>query len=154
MLWADTTDGVMKMRNAGDTAWIPLWDLTHGIFLSSQCHAISGSGGVANSPLFVAPFDCTIHKIYLASSQTTSGSDGSNHWEVAIENATAANTLKATAKNTDDEEFTQGVAWDVAVDQNLDIDDGDVLQLDLTKVGSPTSLTNKQFLIVLEYKRR
>lgn len=31
MLWADTTAGKMKQRNAGNTAWIELWDLTAGI---------------------------------------------------------------------------------------------------------------------------
>jgi len=33
MLWADTTAGIMKQRNAANTAWIEVWDLIAGIVI-------------------------------------------------------------------------------------------------------------------------
>ena len=36
LLWADTTSGKMKQRNASDTAFIEIWDLADGILVASS----------------------------------------------------------------------------------------------------------------------
>jgi hypothetical protein len=46
MLWADTTAGIMKMRNGANSAWISLWELD-GTFIASD---ISLSAGTAGAP--------------------------------------------------------------------------------------------------------
>ena len=42
MRWADTTAGVMKMRNGANSAWIPLYELD-GTFLASDISLAAGS---------------------------------------------------------------------------------------------------------------
>ena len=46
MLWADTTAGIMKMRNGANSAWISLWELD-GTFIATD---ISLSAGSAAAP--------------------------------------------------------------------------------------------------------
>lgn len=46
MLWADTTAGIMKMRNGANSAWISLWELD-GTFIASD---ISLSAGTVGAP--------------------------------------------------------------------------------------------------------
>jgi len=46
MLWADTTAGIMKMRNGANSAWISLWELD-GTFIATD---ISLSAGTAGAP--------------------------------------------------------------------------------------------------------
>ena len=42
MLWADTTAGIMKMRNGANSAWISLWELD-GTFIASDISLAAGS---------------------------------------------------------------------------------------------------------------
>ena len=46
MLWADTTAGIMKMRNGANSAWTSLWELD-GTFIATD---ISLSAGTAGAP--------------------------------------------------------------------------------------------------------
>jgi hypothetical protein len=46
MLWADTTAGIMKMRNGANSAWISLWELD-GTFIATD---VSLSAGTAGAP--------------------------------------------------------------------------------------------------------
>jgi hypothetical protein len=46
MTWADTTAGVMKMRNGANNAWISLWELD-GTFIATD---VSLSAGTAGAP--------------------------------------------------------------------------------------------------------
>jgi hypothetical protein len=46
MLWADTTAGIMKMRNGANSAWVSLWELD-GTFIATD---ISLSAGTAGAP--------------------------------------------------------------------------------------------------------
>ena len=46
MLWADTTAGIMKMRNGANSAWISLWELD-GTFIATD---ISLGAGTAGAP--------------------------------------------------------------------------------------------------------
>lgn len=43
MLWADTTSGLLKMRNAGDTAWVTVMSLAAGSLLKT---AATGSAAL------------------------------------------------------------------------------------------------------------
>jgi hypothetical protein len=42
MLWADTTAGIMKMRNGANSAWISLWELD-GTFIATDISLAAGS---------------------------------------------------------------------------------------------------------------
>ena len=46
MLWADTTAGIMKMRNGANSAWVSLWELD-GTFIATD---VSLSAGTAGAP--------------------------------------------------------------------------------------------------------
>jgi hypothetical protein len=45
MLWADTTAGIMKMRNGANSAWISLWELD-GTFIATDIALSAGGPGV------------------------------------------------------------------------------------------------------------
>ena len=117
----------------------------------SQCiqQVSAPSGTIA---LMVVPFALTVVRIVLIPTVTTSGSDGSNYWQAEVLNKKQAHAdLISSNKLTSTEEFTAFTMWDPGADQNLNLAANDVLQGQIGKTGSPTSLTDQNFTWVIDY---
>lgn len=141
MFWADTANGLLKMRDNADATWITIGpleeDLTYNVVLVNL-GAVSATGNYfLGSP---KEKSWKIHRVRILSDTTTSGSDGTDNWEFQIHNITAAADLLATAVDTDtDGEITLDVAYDIDADQNQTIAIDDVVRLEVVKNNSPTS---------------
>lgn len=151
MLWYDSTSSSeqLKQRNVADTGWTSLWDPDEGPrFMVMTPMRVSNTDTLC----FCAPFDCTILRMSYLPELATS-SDGSNYYTFQVHNRTAANTLIASAPTTNGNDFVANTRWDLGVDQNLSISESDVLESTATVTGSPTSLSGKDVLVLVEYKR-
>lgn len=150
MFWADTTNDLLKQRDKDDAAWLTLWDTGEGPRYISTVRART------NKPthlFFCAPFACTVKRVWLVSDTATVGSDASNNYAYQCHNRTASVTLGATAKKTSVEELTVHQRWLLTTDQNLDLAEGDVLDIVPTVSGSPTSLATADQILGIEFIR-
>ena len=43
--WADTTTGILKQRNAANTAWVSIWNMATGALIGNAATATNQSGG-------------------------------------------------------------------------------------------------------------
>jgi hypothetical protein len=82
MLWADTTAGIMKMRNGANSAWISLWELD-GTFIATD---ISLSAGTAGAPSLYFTGD-TNTGIYSPGADQVAISTNGSTGELFIDNA-------------------------------------------------------------------
>lgn len=92
--------------------------------------------------------------VYLVSDTATTGSDGTHNWTIQVANLTAANNLCSTAKTTNGAEIAADTRYSLGVDQNnakADLDGGDVLELQITKNGTPTDLSGARVIVQLDY---
>lgn len=113
---------------------------------------ISGISATANFICFSMPSAGTISSVKLVSDTTTSGSSAGNKWDFNVRNVTQAENLRSAVKSTNGAEITAEVTYDLGLDQNLSgIASGDVIRLDVTKTGSPTSLTSARIIVCVNY---
>ena len=92
--------------------------------------------------------------VYVISDTATTSSDGTNNWTFQVQNLTAANSLCSTAKTTNGAEIAGDTRYSLGVDQNnakADLDGGDVLELQITKNGTPTDLSSARVTIQIDY---
>ena len=67
-----------------------------------------------------------------------------------VANLTQTEDLMAAAWNTDDNaEIASEVTADLTINQNLDIAQGDIIELQIVKTGSPTSLSSARVKVYL-----
>ncbi len=103
--------------------------------------------------LFVAPYDCTIDQVLLVSDTAIAAND-TNYYSFQVQNLTAAAALLSSAQTT---QATGGTAitgdapYALSPDQNATISDGDVLELQVTGTGAPTTLATAEIVGVIEY---
>lgn len=92
--WADTTNGLLKIRNAGNTAWVSLFTLSTGrVLLSADSDTLDGQHGSYYQPASTAITTSNIGSQTVASAGNSDTLDG-NH---ASAFATAAQGAKADA---------------------------------------------------------
>jgi hypothetical protein len=148
MYWADTSGaGVLKQRNAADSAWIVLGPL--GVPWAFQVSRTEfGSVSVTTTKyLLIMPRKGNVTKLQLVCDTTSSSSSG-NEWTFQIVNVTATLDLFSAAPGTftsvggvgGGADFAPNVPIVLTPDQNALIDAGDVLELVVTEVGAATSL--------------
>ena len=116
--------------------------------------AVVRIGGLAGSDdryLMVAPSAGAVVQISIVSDTATSGSDGTNNWTMQVRNLTQGKDLLATAATTNGNEIAADTVWDLGPDQNLTLAANDVLELQVTKNGSPTDLSSAEILAQIEY---
>jgi len=108
--------------------------------------AISASG---NYFLTVAHSDIKISKVKLVV-DTTIAIDTTNYWQAQLANLTQIDDLLSTADNMNyDSALTADTPYTITPDQNQYLRDGDVLELQLTKVSSADNLSG--LLVEVEY---
>jgi len=150
MLWYDTTNKRIFQRDAADSAWVEL------LASNARNHAFAVSiriGGLAASAnFFIACPNENVHleDVVIISDTATSGSDGSNNYSVQLRNMTGASDLLTTAWDTfNDAEIGADAATIITLDQNQDVAADDVFEVQITKTGSPTSLSGAEMTLVL-----
>ena len=103
--------------------------------------------------IFVAPYDCKLDQVSVVSDTAVSASD-TNYYSFQVQNLTQAESLLASAvttKATGGTAITADVVYELGPDQNAVIDDGDVIELQVTETGTATDLTAAELLVVVEY---
>jgi hypothetical protein len=101
--------------------------------------------------LFAAPFKCHVVQVTLVSDTATSGSNGGDNWSFQLRNLTAANNLRATVKSTNGIEIGGDEVYSLDPDQNLKVSWYDVIELQVTKTGNPTSLAGAEIMVQVEF---
>ena len=155
MLWMDTSGiGVLNIRNAGNTLWIPVAQAAIAWQLKAVAAELtlptSGSVGdvsaTGNKTLLSMPVTGNILAVNILSATATTSTSG-NEWDFMLRNTTDSLDLFSSTPGT----FTSvggvggGVELSATVplvlvpDQNFLLGAGDVLELQVTKTGSPTS---------------
>lgn len=112
-----------------------------------------GWDGTIQRYVFVAPYDCNIDQVQIVSDTAVAASD-TNYYAFQIQNLTQAGALLASAKTTQatgGTAITADAAYTLDPDQNTVIDDGDVIELQITETGVATDLTSAEILVVVEY---
>lgn len=95
-----------------------------------------------------------ISDVHLISDTATSGSDASNNWSFQVRNLTASLDLIASAKTTNGAEIAADTRYSLGVDQNnakADLGGGDVIELQITKTGTPTDLSGAKVTVQIDY---
>lgn len=95
-----------------------------------------------NKYLWIASGASTITVVdCLIVSETGVTSDASHLWTFQVRNLTASVNLRSAAKSTNGAAITADTAYALGLDQNLSPSAAAVLQLQMTKTGSPNALT-------------
>ncbi len=114
---------------------------------------LAGWDGSDQRYVFVAPYDCNIDQVQVVSDTAVAASD-TNYYALQVQNLTQAEALLSAEKTT---ESTGGTAvtadtpYALNPDQNTVVDDGDVIELQITETGVATDLTSAEILVVVEY---
>lgn len=163
-LWADTTEGWLKIRNAANSAWLKLWPLTTGavVQLSVEGWEVASLSATRSGKLAVCPRAGTVKRLVLLC-ETASTSSSGNEWQPMLRKRTnavpgtavdlfssAAGTFTALGGVGGGTEFVAHQAMVFTPNQNSTVADLDVLELVLTKVGSATTLTNFRAFVEIE----
>jgi hypothetical protein len=112
---------------------------------------ISGFNASVNKFVFIAPSACTIQEVMIVSDTATSGSDGSNKFDFQVSNRTQTEDLLSVLATTNSAELAIDVAKSVTPDQNATIDQGDVLEFQIVKTGTPTDLSSAEVMVQVIY---
>ena len=105
---------------------------------------------------FISPATGTVESIELSLAAFMSGSDGSNYWSFDIQNVSESDRpiLAAPYDMTSDPTwktwFSLGALNGTAA--NLEVTQGDIINLEVSKTGSPASLSGKSILIRMKVK--
>lgn len=158
MLWADTTTGMLRIRNTLNSAWLDVCPLS---FQPKQFAMMQGAGALAAAEYQIAmPHDATISRVLLVPNTTTTGSVASTtEWVWALENVTQAQQLFSSNPTTATSvggigggEMTLDAAYALTPDQNQSATALDVLRFTVSSNGSPTAVSDVS--IALEFAPR
>ena len=146
MLWLDTGNGLLKIRNSGNSAWHVLAVYGQDLRAQRVCIGEALSLSAARSWHWYAPQDVTVSRLVLVTDTATTSSSG-NEWTVELANLTQTEDLfSATVGSyqTDGSigggEFAADTVEPFVPDQNAAVDADDVLEVTLTPAGSATTL--------------
>lgn len=149
-LWADTSNGVLKQRDSGDTTWTVLGPLNRRWDWREGSRDMDGLSASVNVPIWTPPEIAYVLELAIMSDTATSGSSGSHRYEFQLRNKTTSVNLFATAQYTSTTELVAGTAPVVFTpDQNRNVAKNDYLELQITKTGTPTSLASAKLRFTL-----
>lgn len=139
MLWFDTSEKLLKIRNDADDAWSTLTLRSVPLL----------SGPVSGTLTRYVPLSgiAAITELVVISDTATTGSDASNNWTFDLYNITDAVSLFSATPTTNGAELAVDTRSTFAVDQNGTIDAADVLELRATRNGTGTDLSSASVLI-------
>lgn len=127
---------------------------------NTQLVTIGGIAASRNQYVFVVPStsiegvkSVKINDIVLISDTATTSSDGSNKFTFQLANLTQSKNLLATAKTTHGAEITGDTPYSMTPTQyNSNLAFGDVIELQVTKTGSPTDLANAVVALSIQWE--
>lgn len=152
--WADTSAGMMKLRNAANNGWISLFPLAAQVPLVLN---LQHAGAMAAKELqIVAPVAMSVSRIVLVTDTTTSGSvAATNEWTFLLRNVTQAVNLFSATPSTATTvagvgggEITADTAYSLTANQNAAVSSNDVLRLTIAQTGSPTAVADVSIVVI------
>jgi hypothetical protein len=164
-LWADTSSGRLMVRNTSNTAWLALGPLTTGVVLqlSVENWFVASLTATRSGKLGVCPRAGTVKRLVLLC-ETASTSSSGNEWRAMLRkrtNATPGTAVDLFSGNVGTftalvgvrspaTEFVAHQALVFTPNQNASVADLDVLELEVTKLGTATNLTNFRAFVEIE----
>lgn len=160
MLWADTTNALLKQRNSGNSAWTVLAPLNGNAGRITMQWNLGTVNATANTDMIMLPAKATIIRVGLWSDTTSTGSvTATTEYRFQVRNLTTSVNLFSAGVGTGTVlggvgggEITANTPYWLTANQNANTAEGDRLQFQVTKTGSPTSLT-KVMLVLDAYER-
>jgi len=146
MLWADTTNLVLKMRNAADSDWDILGPLGARWDWFDAPRDFDGIAASISVPLWAPPAAAFAYSLVIQSDTATAGSSPGDEWEFQV--TANGDDLLASPFITSDDELIDGVTV-VPLDQNQNLVTDEDVRLVITKTGTPTDLSTAQLRIWL-----
>ena len=131
----------------------PVAEIAERALKKTSVTAVTGWNATDQRYVFVAPYDCKIDQVSVVSDTAVAVSD-TNYYSFQVQNLTQAESLHASAKTTQatgGTAITADAVYELGPDQNTVIDDGDVIELQITETGTATDLTSAEVLVVVEY---
>lgn len=161
MRWLDTANGWLKRRNAGNTAWDILGPITGLARSEFRVEFLAVSATTRKRVLSVAQ-GFYVERITLLAAAATTGSSSGNEWKVRVYNETAANDLFSAQPGTftavggvgGGAELAANTPFVLTPNQNDTLSAGDVLSLELTKVGTPGTSPLTEIVALVQGFRR
>lgn len=151
-LWADTTSGYLKIRNAANSAWIIVGSLAGGIGRDVVSIGFGAISATTARRLLCPVGGFSVSRVVILSDTATTGSSGANEWRFALKNETTGLQLFSGTVGTGTTlsgvgggaEIGVNVGYILTPNQNATMSPNDVLSFTFTKQGTPTSLTYAQ----------
>ncbi len=131
----------------------PVAEIAERALKKTSVLSLVGWDGSDQRYVFVAPYDCQIDQVQIVSDTAVAAND-TNYYAFQVQNLTQAEALLASAQTTQSTggtAITADAAYTLDPDQNQVIDDGDVIELQITETGVATDLTGAEILVVVEY---
>lgn len=162
-LWADTTSGYLKIRNAANTDWVKLAPLALGVSAQVSLDTLVASlSATTTTKVGIAPRAGTVKRLILLA-ETASTSSSGNEWQPMLKKypnsapgspvnlfSGTVGTFTALGGVGGGVEFVAHKALVFTPNQNQSLADLDVLELVITKAGTATTLTNFRAVVELE----
>lgn len=164
MLWADTTSGWLKLRNAANTAWLKVAPLATDTVLQLACDGwdVASLSATRTHKLGLSPRAGTVKRLTLLC-ETASTSSSGNEWQPMLKKypnsapgspvnlfSGTVGTFTALGGVGGGVEFAAHKALVYTPNQNATLLDLDVLELVMTKVGTGTTLVNFNAFVEIE----
>ena len=117
-------------------------------------HTMIGASGQSSDQkrIFVAPAKCYIKKVLLIT-ETADEVGATNYWDIKVVNVTDSEDLSSAvvSTNTGGTAIVADTPLEITVDQNNQLDEGDVLELDLGAGGTPLDLQECSVMVVYSF---
>lgn len=120
---------------------------------------IGGFNATEQKYIFAVPelpdgaYGVKIENVRLLSDTATASSAANKKYAFQIADLTNTKNLLATAVDTNTTEITGDTVYEITPDQNnTELGEGTVLELQITKTGSPTDLSNAEVVVFVDYK--
>jgi len=154
-MWADTTSGYLKIRNAANSAWITLAPLaTPNVFVPESEFLVASMSATTTKKLGATPRAGTATRLVIVC-ETASSSSSGNEWQPMLRKRTNATpgtpvnlfsgtvgTFTALGGVGGGVEFTAYKVLTYTPNQNQTLAADDLLELVMTKAGTATTLAN------------
>ena len=131
----------------------PVAEIAERALKKTSITLVSGWSGNDQRYLFVAPYDCMIDQVSLLSDTAVQAHDD-DYYAFQVRNMTQSEALLSVpvrTRTSDAGAIRGDEVFDLSPNQNRVISDGDVLELQITKVGDPASLLIAEIIAVVEY---
>ena len=131
----------------------PVAEIAERALKKTSILTIEGWSGSDQRYLFVAPYDCRIDQVSILSDTAVQQHDN-NYYSFQVRNKTRSEALLSIPLRTrpsDAGAIKGDEVVDLSPDQNQVISDGDVLELEVTKAGTPPDLSEAEIIAVVEY---